>query len=168
MRKAITRQRRLRGRSLEPCFLSMSIVGRFDEYADLRMTGGLQEPSRMHVKHILGGVDHRLFVLALLLIERGGKRIFMIITAFTVAHSITLRPAKMGWVHVPSPPVEAIIGLYIVFVCTNWFCRRAGVESNDLCKMPTRRRGSHNVLWHCCIRFPAVRGNLMEPSCYGW
>lgn len=53
------------------------------------------------VEHILGGVDHLLFVLALLLIVRGGKRIFLTITAFTVAHSITLVAATLGLVHVP-------------------------------------------------------------------
>jgi hydrogenase/urease accessory protein HupE len=68
------------------------------------------------VEHILGGVDHLLFVLALLLIVRGGKRIFLTITAFTVAHSITLVSAIMGWMHVPGPPVEAMIALSIVFV----------------------------------------------------
>jgi len=68
------------------------------------------------VEHILGGVDHLLFVLALLLIVRGGKRILMTITAFTVAHSITLVSATMGWMHVPGPPVEAMIALSIVFV----------------------------------------------------
>jgi hydrogenase/urease accessory protein HupE len=68
------------------------------------------------VEHILGGVDHLLFVLALLLIVRGVKRIVATITAFTVAHSITLVAATLGWVHVPGPPVEAMIALSIVFV----------------------------------------------------
>lgn len=68
------------------------------------------------VEHILLGVDHLLFVLALLLIVRGGMRIVATVTAFTVAHSITLVAASLGWVHVPGPPVEAIIALSIVFV----------------------------------------------------
>jgi hydrogenase/urease accessory protein HupE len=68
------------------------------------------------VEHILSGVDHLLFVLALLLIVRGSKRVLMTITAFTVAHSITLVCATMGWVHVPAPPIEAMIALSIVFV----------------------------------------------------
>jgi hypothetical protein len=68
------------------------------------------------VEHILAGVDHLLFVLTLLLIVSGGKRIFLTITAFTVAHSITLVIASLGWVHVPGPPVEAMIALSIVFV----------------------------------------------------
>jgi len=68
------------------------------------------------VEHILGGVDHLLFVLALLLIVRGGRRIVATITAFTIAHSITLVSATLGWVHVAGPPVEATIALSIVFV----------------------------------------------------
>lgn len=70
------------------------------------------------VEHILAGIDHLLFVLALLLIVRGSWRIFATITAFTVAHSITLVAATLGWVHVPGPPVEAIIALSIVFVAS--------------------------------------------------
>lgn len=68
------------------------------------------------VEHILGGIDHLLFVLALLLIVHGGRRIFFTITAFTLAHSLTLMAATLGWVHVPGPPVEATIALSIVFV----------------------------------------------------
>ncbi len=68
------------------------------------------------VEHILGGIDHLLFVLALLLVVRGARRIVATVTAFTVAHSITLVAATLGWVHVPGPPVEAIIALSIVFV----------------------------------------------------
>jgi hypothetical protein len=57
-----------------------------------------------------------LFVLSLLLIVRGFKRIAVTITAFTLAHSITLAAATLGFVHVPGPPVEAAIALSIVFV----------------------------------------------------
>ena len=68
------------------------------------------------IEHILGGIDHLLFVLALLLIVHGGRRILATVTAFTVAHSITLVGATLGWIHVPGPPVEAIIALSIAFV----------------------------------------------------
>jgi hydrogenase/urease accessory protein HupE len=68
------------------------------------------------VEHILAGLDHLLFVLALLLVVRGTKRIVVTVTAFTVAHSLTLVAATLGWVHVPGPPVESIIALSIVFV----------------------------------------------------
>jgi hydrogenase/urease accessory protein HupE len=68
------------------------------------------------VEHILGGIDHLLFVLALLLIVQGRRRILATITAFTFGHSLTLFAATLGWVHVPGPPVEAAIALSIVFV----------------------------------------------------
>lgn len=68
------------------------------------------------VEHILAGIDHLLFVLALLLIVRGARRVVATVTAFTVAHSVTLVAATLGWVRVPGPPVEAIIALSIVFV----------------------------------------------------
>jgi len=78
------------------------------------------------VEHILGGIDHLLFVLALLLIVRGGKRIVATVTAFTAAHSLTLAAATLGWVHVPGPPVEAIIALSIVFVASEVVHARQG------------------------------------------
>ena len=68
------------------------------------------------VEHILLGVDHLLFVLALLIITGGGWKLVKTVTAFTVAHSITLGLAALGFVHVPQAPVEAIIALSIVFV----------------------------------------------------
>ena len=68
------------------------------------------------IEHILGGVDHLLFVLALLLIVRGWRRVIVTITAFTVAHSLTLAAATLGFVRVPQPPVEAAIALSIVLV----------------------------------------------------
>jgi hydrogenase/urease accessory protein HupE len=71
---------------------------------------------KLGVEHILTGVDHLLFVLALLLVARGGWRIVKTVTAFTVSHSVTLTAATLGYVHVPPPPVEAVIALSIVFV----------------------------------------------------
>ncbi|HCU54690.1 MAG TPA: hypothetical protein DIC36_10605 [Gammaproteobacteria bacterium] len=71
---------------------------------------------RLGVEHILGGIDHLLFVLALLIIVEGTRRLLATITAFTVAHSLTLAAATLGWVQVPQKPVEAVIALSIVFV----------------------------------------------------
>jgi HupE / UreJ protein len=68
------------------------------------------------VEHILSGIDHLLFVLALIIITRGGWTLVRTVTAFTVSHSITLSLAALGYVHVPPPPVEAAIALSIVFV----------------------------------------------------
>jgi hypothetical protein len=68
------------------------------------------------VEHILLGIDHLLFVLALVLLVTGWEKLVTTITAFTVAHSITLGAATLGFVRVPGPPVEACIALSIVFV----------------------------------------------------
>ncbi|MBV1959745.1 MAG: HupE/UreJ family protein [Pseudomonadales bacterium] len=68
------------------------------------------------VEHILLGVDHLLFVFALLLIMNGKRRLILTITAFTIAHSITLAGATLGFVHVPQQPVEAVIALSILFL----------------------------------------------------
>ena len=78
------------------------------------------------VEHILGGVDHLLFVLALLIITRGGWKLVKTVTAFTVAHSITLSLATLGVVHVQSAPVEAVIALSIVFVAAEIVHGRQG------------------------------------------
>ena len=68
------------------------------------------------VTHILEGVDHLLFVLALLLLVRDPRRLFWAVSAFTLAHSITLACATMGWLDLPSAPVEVVIALSIVFL----------------------------------------------------
>ncbi len=70
------------------------------------------------IEHILLGTDHLLFVFALLLLVRGRWLLMKTITAFTVAHSVTLAAATLDIVHVPSAPVEAIIALSILFLAT--------------------------------------------------
>ena len=71
---------------------------------------------KLGVEHILLGIDHLLFVLALILIAPNTRQLILAITAFTVAHSITLAAATLGFVEVPSRPVEATIALSIVSV----------------------------------------------------
>ena len=68
------------------------------------------------IEHILTGFDHLLFVLCLVLIVAGGWRLVKTITAFTLAHSITLALATLGLVNVSSAPVEASIALSIAFL----------------------------------------------------
>jgi len=70
------------------------------------------------IGHILGGVDHLLIVLALLLLVRGIGRLVATVTAFTLAHSVTLAAATLGFVHVPPAPVEATIALSILFLAS--------------------------------------------------
>ena len=68
------------------------------------------------VEHILTGVDHLLFVLGLLFLVGFNKRLVATITAFTVAHSVTLALSALGWLTLRPPPVEATIALSIMLV----------------------------------------------------
>jgi len=79
------------------------------------------------IEHILLGIDHLLFVLALLIICRSTRQLIETVTAFTLAHSITLGLATLGFIHVPQPPVEAVIALSIVFVASEIVHQRRGV-----------------------------------------
>jgi hypothetical protein len=95
---------------------------------------------RLGVDHILGGVDHLLFVAGLVLLvlaagragagrRRVGLRLVATLTAFTVAHSLTLAAAALGWVRVPQAPVEACIALSIVLLARAIVRPRPSVRS---------------------------------------
>lgn len=71
---------------------------------------------KLGVEHILLGIDHLLFVLALLLLTKGTRKLVTTVTAFTIAHSITLSLSALGFVGLPGPPVEAVIALSILFL----------------------------------------------------
>jgi hydrogenase/urease accessory protein HupE len=81
---------------------------------------------KLGVEHILLGFDHLLFVMALLFLVEGRRRLVGTITAFTIAHSLTLAGATFGWVQVPQAPVEAIIALSIMFVSVEILHRYKG------------------------------------------
>ncbi|MBY5625318.1 HupE/UreJ family protein [Rhizobium leguminosarum] len=81
------------------------------------------------VEHIIFGVDHLVFVLALIMLVRGWKRICLTVTAFTVAHSFTLGAATLGYLNVPGPPVEAAIALSIALVAVEIVNVNRGQES---------------------------------------
>lgn len=99
------------------------------------------------VEHILEGFDHLLFVFALLLLIRDKWKLFGAITAFTVAHSATLALASLGWITLPSQPVEAIIALSIVFLAV------------ELCKhSPSKPRLSERWPWVVSFSFGLLHG----------
>jgi hydrogenase/urease accessory protein HupE len=81
------------------------------------------------IEHILLGFDHLLFVLALVILVRDWRRVALTVTAFTVAHSITLAAATLDWVNVPGPPVEAAIALSIVLIAVEIVNARRGMVS---------------------------------------
>ncbi len=87
------------------------------------------------VEHILLGFDHLLFVLALILIVRSTRALLWTITAFTLAHSITLALAALGVARVPGPPVEAAIALSILLLASEILPRQR-VEPSLMARWP--------------------------------
>lgn len=71
---------------------------------------------QLGIQHILMGVDHLLFVLGLLLIVQSRWMLLKTITSFTLAHSITLCIATLGYASVPLPPLNTVIALSILFL----------------------------------------------------
>ena len=71
---------------------------------------------KLGIEHILSGVDHLLFVCGLLFLVGFQRKLVWTITAFTLAHSVTLASAALGLLTLRSPPVEASIALSIVLV----------------------------------------------------
>ncbi|MBC6472022.1 MAG: HupE/UreJ family protein [Hormoscilla sp. GM102CHS1] len=81
---------------------------------------------KLGVSHIFSGIDHLLFVLGLILIVGPSWPLVKTITAFTLAHSITLGAATLGFVKVPQAPVEAVIALSILFLASELAHSRMG------------------------------------------
>jgi hydrogenase/urease accessory protein HupE len=88
----------------------------------------IQTYTVLGIEHILTGIDHLLFVLALVMLVQGRRRLLWTVTAFTIAHSITLAMATLGVINLPGPPVEAIIALSIVFVASEIIAQARGRE----------------------------------------
>ncbi|HEY8277395.1 MAG TPA: HupE/UreJ family protein [Methyloceanibacter sp.] len=106
-----------------------------------------QTYSVLGVEHILSGMDHLLFVLALILLIRYRWMLVKTITAFTVAHSITLAGAALGYISLPQPPVEATIALSIAFV------------ARELARaQPGERRLSESYPWVIAFAFGLLHG----------
>ena len=95
----------------------------------------------------MSGIDHLLFVLALMLLIHDRWMLFKTITAFTLAHSITLAGAALGYFSLPQRPVEATIALSIAFV------------ASELVKMkPGERRLSEAYPWMVAFAFGLLHG----------
>ena len=99
------------------------------------------------VDHILTGFDHLLFVLALLLLINDRWMLVKTVTAFTIAHSITLAGATLGYISLPQKPVEATIALSIAFVASELVKARSG-----------ERRLSEDYPWIVAFVFGLLHG----------
>ncbi len=74
------------------------------------------EYTALGIEHIWIGIDHLLFVACLLFVARTARRLLITITGFTVAHSMTLALSALDVIRIPTPPVEAVIALSVVFM----------------------------------------------------
>ena len=99
------------------------------------------------IEHIVFGYDHLLFVVALVLLLTGFRTIAIAVTAFTVAHSITLVGTTLGFLGLPQRPVEAIIALSIVFLAVEIVKKKEG-----------ERRFSERVPWIVAFLFGLLHG----------
>lgn len=99
------------------------------------------------IQHIVAGYDHLLFVLSLVLLLSGGWVTVRTVTAFTIAHSITLVGATLGFVGVSQKPVEICIALSIIFLAVE-------VVKRD----PERPRLSERLPWLIAFLFGLLHG----------
>lgn len=99
---------------------STTLVRPSRPWIDVAATGGTLAVASAYlghgVEHILFGYDHLLFVLALMLIVASRRALLATVTAFTVAHSITLALAALDVVRLPTAPIEACIALSILLL----------------------------------------------------
>lgn len=93
--------------------------------AAVRPWQSAREYLRLGVEHLLQGYDHLAFLLALLVLvarepgRRPWRSALAVATSFTLAHSLTLALAALGWLRLPSRPVEVAIALSIALVCAD-------------------------------------------------
>lgn len=99
------------------------------------------------VDHILSGWDHLLFVLLLVILVPDKWRLVGAVTAFTVAHSITLSAAALEWIVLSPQPVEVVIALSIMFLASEILQRQSG-----------ERRLSEQVPWLVTFAFGLLHG----------
>jgi hypothetical protein len=92
---------------------------------DRSLTAVAAEYTGLGVIHILEGLDHLAFVLCLCLLTRG-VTLLLLVTAFTLGHSISLALSFLGVVSIPVPPVEATIALSIAFMAREALLARQG------------------------------------------
>jgi len=97
--------------------------------AAFHATGGVPAYLTLGVEHVLTGADHLLFVLGLILLIRDRWMLLKAVSAFTVAHSITLASALLFDVSLPGPLVEALISLSILFLAPEILRARRGGTS---------------------------------------
>lgn len=110
-------------RVLKPAQSSFTLPGAEKSGAPVR------EYLQLGFTHIWSGVDHLLYVFGLVLLVRTPRLLIRTITGFTLAHSVSLGAAALGFIHIPPAPVEAVIALSIVYVAVELLRARDGEPS---------------------------------------
>ncbi|HTU66162.1 MAG TPA: HupE/UreJ family protein [Steroidobacteraceae bacterium] len=110
-------------RVLKPAESSITLPGAAKPGAPVREYLGLG------FSHIWSGIDHLMYVFGLVLLVRTPRLLLKTITGFTLAHSVSLAAASLGFLHVPAAPVEAVIALSIVYVAVELLRAREGQPS---------------------------------------
>ena len=111
------------------------------------------------MEHIWIGFDHLLFVLCLIWIAGGIRRILVTITGFTLAHSVTLVLAALEVVSLPVPPIEAVIALSVLFLASEI---ARGKQDNLTWRYPIAVSSSFGLLHG--LGFAAVLGEIGLPQ----
>jgi HupE / UreJ protein len=102
---------------------------------------------RLGFTHIMGGYDHLLYLLGLMLLVPGLRSLVAVITAFTLAHSLTLALSVTGWIRIAAAPVEALIALSVLFVAVEMHHRQHG-----------RQHFAHQQPWVIAFLFGLLHG----------
>jgi len=95
--------------------------------------------------HITGGIDHLLFMLGLLLLVRGTRMLVETITAFTLGHSVTLSLAALGFVHLPTRPIEVAIAASILWLAVE-LAQPASAPRGQAWRRPRTLAGAFGLL----------------------
>jgi hypothetical protein len=119
-----------------PAFVVPEREGRLDVMAGY---------GRLGVEHILSGFDHLAFVLGLVLLVRGGRKLLWTITAFTLGHSVTLALAILGIVNVPQRPIDAGIA-FSIYVLAVELPRRDRAKPGLMQRVPWGMAGLFGLL----------------------
>ena len=86
----------------------------------------LMRYTRLGIEHIFGGIDHLVFLFALLLLLPTRAAILWMVSGFTLGHSVTLSLAVLGWMVPDGAAIEALIGFSIALLCAENVAARTG------------------------------------------
>jgi hypothetical protein len=133
---------------------------------DRPIASGWLDFVKLGIEHILTGYDHLLFLLALLAVARGFWSVVKIVTAFTLAHSVTLTLAALGFVRIPDRIIEPLIAATIVWVALE----------NLLAAAPDRRRWMwsfgfglvHGLAFASALDALELKGTALIPALVGF